>query len=242
MTEDDIVEGEIVEEHAIEVAATGAQGSVNLFGARSPAETISRATEAANALKEVLVRQGLVKNISGKQYPNVEGWTLLGSMLGVFPVVVWTHQIDNGWEARVEARLSDGSVVGAAEAICVRSESAWARRDEYALRGMAQTRATSRALRGPLGFVMALAGFEALGDDEAPRESSGDRGQPEGGGNPPGGGGTPSAPGLRQQVLDAHGGPKLAVQAWCDAHPEQQVSGFSALNEDQLRWLVEHTA
>jgi hypothetical protein len=90
-------------------------------------------------------------------------------MLGVFPVCVWTRQMEDGWEARVEARTRAGEIVGAAEAECLRSEKTWANRDDYALRSMAQTRATSKALRQPLGFVMQLAGFNPTPAEEMPR-------------------------------------------------------------------------
>ncbi len=63
----------------------------------------------------------------------------------------------------------DGRVVGSAEAMCSRSETTWANRDDYALRSMAQTRATSKAMRQPLGFVMALAGFDPTPAEEMPR-------------------------------------------------------------------------
>ena len=43
-------------------------------------------------------------------------------------------------------------------------------RDDYALRSMAQTRATSKALRQPLGFVMSLAGFDPTPAEEMPRQ------------------------------------------------------------------------
>ena len=95
-------------------------------------------------------------------------------MLGVFPVVEWTHEVVDdaganlGWEARVEARTRTGEVVGAAEAECLRSEKTWAKRDSYALRSMAQSRSTSKAMRGPLGFVMTLAGFQSTPAEEIP--------------------------------------------------------------------------
>jgi len=73
-----------------------------------------------------------------------------------------------GWEARVEARTRDGALVGAAESECLRAESKWADRDDYALRSMAQTRATSKALRQPLGFVVALAGYAVTPAEEMP--------------------------------------------------------------------------
>jgi hypothetical protein len=88
-------------------------------------------------------------------------------MLGVFPICVWSRPTDNGWEARVEARTLAGALVGAAEASCTRDEPNWRDKPDYALRSMAQTRSTSKALRLPLGFVVALAGYEATPAEEA---------------------------------------------------------------------------
>ena len=48
----------------------------------------------------------------------------------------------------------------------------WSGRDDYALRSMAQTRAVSKALRLPLGFIVALAGYEATPADEMPAEEA----------------------------------------------------------------------
>lgn len=137
-----------------------------LFGTSEPTAIVQKATIVANALKEVIRKQNLISTISGKEYPRCEAWTLLGTMLGIFPVLEWTRKLDNGWEARVEARTRDGAIVGAAEAECLRTESNWAKRDDFAIRSMAQTRATAKCLRMPLGFVMTLAGFEATPAEE----------------------------------------------------------------------------
>src|SRR3990167_5245892 len=145
------------------------RGSLTLFGTDDPAEVVIRATKIADALADVIRKQGLASRIGDREYVRVEGWTFLGTMLGVFPVTAWTRRIEGaegGWEARVEAVTKDGVVIGAAEAECLRTERTWAKRDDYALRSMAATRATSKALRMPLGFVMTLAGFEATPADE----------------------------------------------------------------------------
>jgi hypothetical protein len=146
---------------------------VNLFGASHAVDVIIAATDIAGPLADLIRRRGLASAISGREYVRVEGWTLLGSMLGVFPIVEWSRPVEGGWEARVEARTRAGELVGAAEAECLRTERNWQSRDDFALRSMAQTRATSKALRLPLGFVMSLAGFEAtpaeeMIDEEAP--------------------------------------------------------------------------
>jgi hypothetical protein len=142
--------------------------TMTLFGTDDPVGMIEAATRSAEALAGVLEKQRLFKDIKGKRHVLVEGWTLLGSMLGVFPVCVWTHKLEDGWEARVEARTRNGDVVGAAEAECLRSEPRWKNADDYAIRSMAQTRATSKALRQPLGFVVELAGFNATPAEEMP--------------------------------------------------------------------------
>lgn len=152
----------------LEIIESGAP--VNLFGAASPTEVVRRATEHAEALADVIRQKHLYKTIGNKNHVLVEGWCLLGSMLGVFPVVVWTRQLEEGWEARVEARTLSGQIVGAAEAECLRTEKTWKGRDDYALRSMAQTRAMSKALRGPLGFIVSLAGYNATPAEEIPVE------------------------------------------------------------------------
>lgn len=148
-----------------------------LFGTSDPVEVVVRATRHARALASVIEDRGLYTKISGRNHVRVEGWTLLGSMVGVFAVPVWSRPVPEdwrdrgldgpeGWQARVEARTINGQIVGAATASCMRSESNWASRDEYALESMAQTRATSKALRLPLGFVIVLAGYDATPAEE----------------------------------------------------------------------------
>lgn len=173
--ESEIIEGEVVEDL---LPAVVEPASPTLFRTDDPAEIVQRATAVADQLSHVLTDRNLTTSISGREHVRVEGWTLLGTMLGVFPVVEWTRAIirDNktvGWEARVEARTLAGAVVGAAEAECTRDEKTWAKRDDYALRSMAQTRATSKALRGPLGFVVSLAGFDPTPEEEMPSTAAG---------------------------------------------------------------------
>ncbi len=146
--------------------------AATLFRTDDPAEVVRRATHVAQTLRRVVVKAGLVQSISGRDFPRVEAWTLCGTMLGVFPVCVWTRRLEDGWEARVEARTLAGQLVGASEAECLRSERSWRDRDDYALRSMAQTRATSKALRQPLGFVMSLAGLEATPAEEMVEQAS----------------------------------------------------------------------
>lgn len=142
----------------------------------TPADRIAEAIAIANALVPVIRDKKLSVKISGREHVLYEGWVTLGALVGVFPRVEWSRRLEGGgiegWEARVEAVASGGLVVGAAESQCTRGEDIWKNRDDYALRSMAQTRAGSKALRMPLGFIMALAGYEATPADEMPREAS----------------------------------------------------------------------
>lgn len=77
------------------------------------------------------------------------------------------------WEARAEARLLDGRVVGAVEAECSYDEETWRTRDSHALRSMAQTRAQAKALRMALSYVVKLAGFDPTPEEEMPYGGAG---------------------------------------------------------------------
>ena len=173
-------DGEYVEaeEGLAVVEAPQALAPTSLFGTSDPVAVIEKATVVAQALAQVLESQHLFAEIERKRYITVEGWTLLGSMLGIFPVVEWVKKIDDGFEARVLAQTRAGETVGAAEASCSWSEQQWNKRegkmmprwkDEYAGRSMAQTRAVSKAMRLPLGFIVQLAGYASTPAEEMPR-------------------------------------------------------------------------
>ena len=155
--------------------------AVTLFGSSDPGAVLERATAVSTALMRVVRDQKLAVNIGGRDHLRVEAWTLMGSMVGVFPVVEWTRPVmaegkQIGWEARVECHTRDGSIVGAAESMCLRSENTWKGRDDFALRSMAQTRATSKALATALRFIAVLAGYAGTPAEEMPR---GDAGRPQ---------------------------------------------------------------
>jgi hypothetical protein len=145
-------------------------------------------SEIAERLIDVVRDRKLVARIQGRDYLTAEAWQVVGGMVGVLPVVVWTkpNESGDGYVARVEARTLSGQVVGAAEAECSRAEKVWRDRYPSTLRAMAQTRAVSRALRAPLGQIVALAGYDAAAaeempppvDDGAPAASSGSAAAP----------------------------------------------------------------
>lgn len=147
-----------------------AKTPATLFGTDDPVAVIQRAAVVAAALSDIIDKQRLFSNISGKKHVKVEGWTLLGSMLGLFPVVEYCKPVEidgvKGFEAKVNAKTRDDEIVGSAISYCMRNEQRWSKADSYAVASMAQTRATSKSLRGPLGFVVTMAGYDATPMEE----------------------------------------------------------------------------
>ena len=82
-----------------------------------------------------------------------------------------------GFKASFRA-VKDDHEVGWGEGRCTRSEGNWATRDDYQLSSMAQTRAQSKALRQPLGFVVSLAGYSATPAEEVNGGGAGDQTAP----------------------------------------------------------------
>jgi hypothetical protein len=159
------IDGEVIEQAA----------PITLFGTADPVAVVDRASTIATALADVIKRRNLYKHIGQSDHVFVEGWTLLGSMLGVFAEVEWSRPLTGdhaGWECRAVARTLAGATVGAAESMCSRQEGRWRIADDYAIRSMAQTRAVSKALRLPLGFIMELAGYSATPAEELNQQAA----------------------------------------------------------------------
>ena len=133
----------------------------------APEQVVNRATKIANALADVIKQKGLSTRIRQKDYVRVEGWSTLGAMIGVLPKEKHVNPIDNGYEAYVDlVSASDGVVIGGASAICTRDEKNWKDRDEFAVRSMAITRATGKAYRLGMAWIMELAGYAGTPAEE----------------------------------------------------------------------------
>jgi hypothetical protein len=143
-----------------------------IFRTSDPDVALERMRAIARTLVDVVESRKLYVVIGGRKHLLVSAWTTLGAMLGLFPAVAWTrpNETGDGYLARVQVHTRDGALVGAAEAECSRAERTWAKRDAFSLRAMAQTRATSRALRGPLEQIVILAEYEPAGAEEMPHE------------------------------------------------------------------------
>lgn len=153
MTEKKQDYGEIVPTETMRLGALAVSG---------PSEVIERASAIATQLAQVIRERGLAMKIRNQEYVRVEGWNVLGAMLGVLPKERTCRRLeDGGYEASVDLiRTSDGAVVGGASALCGTDEKRWAEMPEYARRSMALTRATGKAFRLGFSWIIALAGYE----------------------------------------------------------------------------------
>lgn len=163
MTVEETVIAELVHAPAAQALVAGA----------TPSETVQRHVEIADELKRIIQTQGLSVQVQGKAHVKVEGWQALGLLCSITAVVTDTEPVEGGFMATVEARrTTDGMVVGRAQAICTSDEKRgpWKSADRYALLSMAQTRATSKALKQAVGPLMAIAGYQTTPAEEMPVE------------------------------------------------------------------------
>jgi hypothetical protein len=155
------------------------QAPLTLIYETDPVVIIDESKRIANALADIIEEKKLYTVFSkGKKYVHVEGWTTLGALVKVFPVLDWSKRIDREgeivYESRVIAQTLKGEIVGKGESLCSDKEtlkrkdgSSYKRwKDEYAVKSMSITRATSKALRIPLGWIMVLAGYEGTPFEE----------------------------------------------------------------------------
>ena len=140
-----------------------------------PREVMVRNQNVANACREI-VMQCSVK-LQGKQYIQAEGWQALANLSGYSPRIDSVEELEGGDIRAVCSlvRLSDGEVIARAEGYVGTDERTWANRPRYARRAMAQTRATSRACRSALAFLVPLisSNLSTTPAEEIPVESSG---------------------------------------------------------------------
>ena len=187
------LEGTVVDE-APQVAPVPSQaltspenGSDKDLLGSSPEAVLAQTVNVANQQREFLRQQNLVKNIQGNDHILVEGWQLLGMMVGCTAAPDEPQALRDGsgnvrqdekgrsYGFTCHAILIDknGQKRGAGSGRCDRSEKMWKHRDDYALASMAQTRAIGKAFRGTFGFVAKAAGLEATPVEEMPRSDAG---------------------------------------------------------------------
>ena len=128
---------------------------------------IAEAHDKAKTLKDIVESQGLSKHFGGaKAHLLVEAWETIargyGLTVGTGDVqLIKQDGVVVGASATAWVYDQSGTTIGRAEGLCLTDEPNWKGKAAYALAGMAQTRAASRALRQVLGWVVVLAGYDA---------------------------------------------------------------------------------
>jgi len=138
-----------------------------------------QATEVASVCKEIVTRTA--QNIQGRKYVRVEGWQSVANAFGCVASAKDVERTETGYRAIGQVRRMDtGAVICEAEGFVGDDERTWAKRDEYAKRAMAQTRAISRACRSAFAFVVTMmdAGLETTPAEEVPHEGFADAPRP----------------------------------------------------------------
>jgi hypothetical protein len=134
-----------------------------------------QATEIASICKDIVTKTA--QNIQGRKYVRVEGWQSIANAYGCVASAKDVERIETGFRAIGQVRKMDtGVVICEAEGFVGDDERTWAKRDEFAKRAMAQTRAISRACRSAFAFIVTYmdAGLETTPAEEVPHEGFSD--------------------------------------------------------------------
>lgn len=140
------------------------------------AQELEYAHIKAKSLTKIVEEQKLFAMINGKKHLLVEAWQTIGMGYGLSAAVKETEilcnqlGVETGARAGVVIYNKHGVVVGGAVAYCMCGEGDWGNRNTNQRISMAGTRATSKALRLLLSWVVVLAGYEPTPAEEMTRD------------------------------------------------------------------------
>lgn len=150
--------------------------------------SLRQATDVAHVCRDIVLATAV--EIEKRRYVRVEGWMAIAVAHGCIATIKSVEETDHGVRAVAEIRRqSDGQLLTSAEGYVGRDEPDWfggeverwdrktnqyvkktlSKRSDFAIRSMAQTRATSRACRTAFSHVIVLmdAGLETTPAEEA---------------------------------------------------------------------------
>ena len=185
--EEVVVDQEPTTTEIVEVNTNQALPDYAILNPDIPMSTkVGVATNVANCLAPLVREQGLtVKGLNARnkeaEYVTVEGWEVLGTMLGIVPVTTIIEEIKNdkdrivGYKSRATLyqnpiiqndEIVGGTIIARAEATADRSGF---QKDLFAIASMSQTRALGKAYRMGLSWIMKMAGFEGTPAEDMPK-------------------------------------------------------------------------
>lgn len=126
------------------------------------------------------VANGMVVSFNGKQYLRAEAWQYLLSLLGIYPscecLTLYEKEENSDKQNFVGVKVivtlirsKDLAEISKATMTARCEEPFLKDKDDFAVYGMAQTRAISRATRNLYGWIAVAAGYEATPYDEMPK-------------------------------------------------------------------------
>jgi hypothetical protein len=150
-----------------------------------PIDAYRLSTDAASVCRDIVV--ATASTIQGRKFVSVEGWQAIALAHGCVAGSRDVERIDGGVRAIGEVRrMSDGHLISTAEGFVGEDETTWFggkdkkgkvhdKRNDYAIRAMAQTRAISRACRSAFAHVVVMmkAGLQTTPAEEVPSEGFG---------------------------------------------------------------------
>jgi hypothetical protein len=126
-----------------------------------------RATDAAGMCKQIVIKTAI--KLQGRRYVPIEGWQAIAVAHGCIASARDVRPESGGIACIGEVRrIATGDVIATAEGFVGDDEPTWGKRPMYARRGMAQTRAMSRACRSAFAHVVVMmdAGLETTPAEE----------------------------------------------------------------------------
>jgi hypothetical protein len=157
--------------------------------------------------------------------------------------IEWTHRIDGqsesdiAYEARAVLKTMSGQVIGAAENMAAMSENKPWSKSLFSIRSMAETRAVGKAFRLNFGWIMKLAGYDAVPVEEMTASSQPAKITPE----------TSTAAtadnlNLKVETMDPNSPTVTATQPSSDKASPAQVGLDAAAAKDYIKGIakVEH--
>lgn len=167
---------------------TGKKETALAVQAGGNAPSLRQATDVAHVCREIVLATAV--EIERRKYVRVEGWMAIAVAHGCIATIKSVEELPHGVRAVAEVRRqSDGALLTSAEGYVGRDEPDWyggkvvrfdkrkndyvekqlEKRSDFAIRSMAQTRATSRACRTAFAHVVVLmdAGLETTPAEEA---------------------------------------------------------------------------
>lgn len=149
-------------------------GSPGVQETAQPISDIDMARKISGRVAEVIDQCKLSLTIKGHKYIKVEGWSTMGALFGLFPVIVDLKEVtrpqDKKGEIRfvatAEIRDREGRTVSRAVGEASNREYGKSKHERFQISSMAQTRAVAKAYKLCLSWVMALQGYETTPAEE----------------------------------------------------------------------------